>query len=147
MNTSDFKVAVVTDDGTTISRHFGSSRSYRVLSVSEGKIVNTETREKFSPHASGQNHLREMDNHAQGAEHHHEHLGAADGLSHEEKHHNMINTISDCKYCISQGMGYGIYQAMELKGLVPIVTDINGIEESVEALIAGTLINHSEKLH
>jgi predicted Fe-Mo cluster-binding NifX family protein len=41
------KIAVITDDGKTISQHFGRAPYYLVLTIEEGKIVNREMRDKM----------------------------------------------------------------------------------------------------
>ena len=57
------KIAVATDDGTTVSQHFGRALSYTVITVKDGQIANKETRDKTGHHtfAAQQNastHLR-----------------------------------------------------------------------------------------
>jgi len=39
------KIAVISDDGKTISRHFGRAPYYLVLTVEDGKIVAREQRD------------------------------------------------------------------------------------------------------
>ena len=41
------KVAVITDDGKTISRHFGRAPYYVVLTIEDGQIIHREMRSKF----------------------------------------------------------------------------------------------------
>ena len=43
----DFKnsaIAIATDDGETVSSHFGRARFYEVLSFSDGKVIKRERR-------------------------------------------------------------------------------------------------------
>jgi len=40
------KIAAITDDGVTISQHFGRAPYYAVLTVEEGRVVRRELREK-----------------------------------------------------------------------------------------------------
>ncbi|MEN6409046.1 MAG: cupin domain-containing protein, partial [Anaerolineaceae bacterium] len=61
------KIAFITDDGKSISQHFGRASYYLVLTVEEGKIVNREMRSKL-----GHNQL--------GGEHHEESHGASHGM-------------------------------------------------------------------
>ena len=42
------KIAVITDDGKTISQHFGRAPYYMVFSVEDGKISGREMRDKLS---------------------------------------------------------------------------------------------------
>ena len=41
------KIAAITDDGKTISQHFGRAPYYVVVTVEEGKIANFELRDKL----------------------------------------------------------------------------------------------------
>jgi predicted Fe-Mo cluster-binding NifX family protein len=133
MTNNNYKVALVTEDGNTISRHFGSAPLYEVFTIESGKIVSRERKEKFNPHAPGMQH----EHHNHGEMGHHS----------DEKHNSMLQNISDCQFLISRGMGYGIYQHLENAKIKPIITDIALIEEAVKAVIDETIINHSEKLH
>jgi hypothetical protein len=40
------KIAAITDDGTTISQHFGRAPYYAVFTIEEDQIVNREMRDK-----------------------------------------------------------------------------------------------------
>ena len=40
------KIAVITDNGKTISRHFGRAPHYVVVTVENGKVIAREMREK-----------------------------------------------------------------------------------------------------
>jgi len=51
------KLAVITDDGKTISQHFGRALSYMVLTIEDGKITEREMRSKL-----GQTSFREKNN-------------------------------------------------------------------------------------
>ena len=46
----NYKVAAVTDDGETISQHFGRALYYEVLTIENGKIAKRERREKIGHH-------------------------------------------------------------------------------------------------
>lgn len=136
MAVQNFKAAAVTDNGITVFQHFGSAPGYIVLTVENGKITNREQRDKFNPHGAGQQH------------HHHDHEhGEGHGQQQMDKHQSMISNIADCQYLISRGMGYGIYNHLQTANIEPIITDIPNIEDAVQAIIDGTIINHSEKLH
>jgi len=44
-------------------------------------------------------------------------------------------------------MGAGAYQSMEQAGIRPIVTDLVNIDEAVQAYLAGSILDHTERLH
>ena len=130
------KIAVITDDGKTISQHFGRAPFYKVFSVDDGKITGSELRDKM-----GHNQFSP----AGHEEHHHEQHGQ-DESSHN-KHTQMADSINDCKALICGGMGMGAYDSMRRLNIQPIVTDLTDIEVAVQAYIDGKLIDHIEKLH
>lgn len=131
------KIAVITDDGKTISQHFGRAPYYMVLTIEEGKIVNREMRDKLGHNQFSPNQHSEQ--------HHGEHHGH-DGEAHS-KHASMVETIADCKALICGGMGMGAYDSMKRLNIQPIVTDISDIEIAAQAFIDGKLIDHTELLH
>lgn len=133
----NMKIAVITDDGKTISQHFGRAPYYLVLTIEEGKIVAREMRDKM-----GHNQF-ESDAHASqghGANH------GMDSDSHN-KHVNMAEVISDCKVLLCGGMGMGAYESMRRLDIKPLVTDLQDIDAAVQSFINGDLIDHTELLH
>jgi len=44
-------------------------------------------------------------------------------------------------------MGAGAYASMRERGIRPIVTDVQDVDEAALAYAAGTLVDHVEKLH
>ena len=133
----NMKIAAITDDGKTISQHFGRAPYYQVLTIEEGKIINREMRSKIGHNDFlNQPHAEE----AHGAVH------GMDSASHD-KHVSMAQTISDCKALLCRGMGMGAYESMRRLNIQPIVTDIEDIDEAVQAYIDGKLVDHTELLH
>ena len=130
------KIAVITDDGKTISQHFGRAAYYMVLSIEEGKIIGRELRDKM-----GHNQFSAAGN----EEHHHEQHGL-DDASHD-KHTQMAGSITDCQAVVCGGMGMGAYESMRRLNIQPIVTDLREIEVAAQAYIDGKLVDHTEKLH
>ena len=131
----NYKVAAVTDDGITISQHFGRAMYYEVLSIENGEVVKRERREKMGHH-----------NFAQEEHHHSSEQHGFDESSHN-KHVSMADAIKDCKILLARGMGAGAYQSMLQLNIKPVVTDIRTIDDAVIAIINGTIIDHTEKLH
>ncbi len=130
------KIACVTDDGITISQHFGRAPYYAVLTVENGQIVGRELRDKL-----GHNHFV--------GEHHTEEHGArhgTDAASHD-KHVRMAHAIADCEALLCRGMGWGAYDSMRRLGIKPVVTDIARIDDAVLAYAKGTIVDHTELLH
>ena len=130
------KIALITDDGKTISQHFGRAPYYLVVTIDEGKVIDRETREKmghnqFSGHGHDEGH----------GEHH-----GLDSGSHG-KHAQMADAVSDCQVVICGGMGMGAYESMRRLNIQPVVTDLVEIEQAIQAYIDGKLEDHTERLH
>ena len=134
---NNFILAAVTDDGITISQHFGRAKYYEVIFVENNKVVKKERREKMGHH-----------NFANAEHHHHDHNGehGLDESSHD-KHVSMADTIKDCSILLARGMGYGAFQSLAQLDLKAILTDIKNIDDAVQSVIDGTIVNHTEKLH
>ena len=136
MENKTINIAAVTDDGITISQHFGRAAYYEVLFVENGKVVKREHREKLEHN----NFAQEEHHHQQGEQH------GLDQHSHS-KHISMAEAIKDCQILLARGMGNGAYQSMLQLNIKPVVTDIRYIDEAVESVINGTITDHIEKLH
>jgi predicted Fe-Mo cluster-binding NifX family protein len=129
------KIACVTDDGQTISQHFGRATHYVVVTVEDGLVVSRELRPKGAhPRATA------------GVEHVPGQLRGLGEGSHNA-HVTMAEVISDCDVLLCRGMGYGAYQSMQQVGITPMVTDVADIEEAVQTYIDGQLVDHTELLH
>ena len=135
MENKTINIATVTDDGLTISQHFGRAAYYEVLFVENGKVVKRERREKL-----GHNNFAHEEHHHSDGQH------GLDESSHN-KHISMADAINDCQILLARGMGNGAYQSMLQLNIKPIVTDIKNIDEAVQAFINGSIIDHTEKLH
>jgi predicted Fe-Mo cluster-binding NifX family protein len=137
MNTEKFKIAFVTDDGTTISPHFGRARYYEVLTVENGAVTARERRDKAGHHTFAEH------------EHGHEHHGAGHGMDEHSrgKHNMMMATITDCRLVVARGMGFGAYQHITEAGKQAVITEQGTIDDAVRQVIDGTLVHHEERLH
>jgi len=132
------RIAAVTEDGQTISQHFGRAPFYEVVTVEDGKIVGRERREKLGhAHFAGEHPSPE----AAGSDGH--------GLDPQaqSRHARMAAAIADCQVLLARGMGTGAHRSLAQVGIRPILTDIAGIDEAVEAVISGEIVDHVESLH
>lgn len=137
METKNFKIAFVTDDGNTISPHFGRAQYYEVVTIENGIMTHRERREKAGHHTF------------QGQEEHGEHHGSGHGFDEHSqgKHRMMTATILDCQILVARGMGNGAYQHIMNANIKPIITSIPTIDAAIQGIIKGTIVNHIEKLH
>ncbi|MCU0486504.1 MAG: NifB/NifX family molybdenum-iron cluster-binding protein [Anaerolineales bacterium] len=131
------KIAAITDDGVTISQHFGRAAYYLVTTIEDGQMVDRELREKLGhAHFINQPHPEEQPGQPHGM----------DTVSHN-KHLQMAETIADCEVLLCRGMGMGAYESMKTRGIRPIVTDIAAIDEAVMAYVRGEIVDQVERLH
>jgi predicted Fe-Mo cluster-binding NifX family protein len=150
------KIAAVTDDGRTISAHFGRARAYLVCTVEGGRVVAEELRDKAGHHtfaASGGHGHEHAHDHDHGDGHSHDHAhgehagGHGTGPGAVARHAAMTEPIRDCAVVLARGMGRGAYLALQQAGLEPFVTTEASIADAVRAYLAGELVNHTERLH
>ena len=130
------KIAVVTEDGTTISQHFGRAPLYLVVTVEDSKIVSKETRAKTGHHTFAGHHSEP----APGERHGYD-------AGSEVRHASMAEAIADCQVLLTGGMGWGAYDSIKSHNIETIVTDVEAIDEAIKLYIKGKLPNLMERLH
>ena len=130
------KIAVVTEDGKTVSQHFGRAPYYLVATAEEGKVVATERRNKAGHHAGG----AAQDEHSPGDRH-------GFDASAQASHASMASNIADAKVVIAGGMGWGAYESLKSFGIEPVLTDVTDIEQAVKLYLEGKLPNLTQRAH
>jgi predicted Fe-Mo cluster-binding NifX family protein len=131
------KIAAITDDGKTISQHFGRAPYYLVITVDDGQIVDRELRDKLGhAHFVNQPHDEDVPGGLHGT-----------GAASHGKHLQMAEAIADCEVLLCGGMGMGAYQSMVALGIRPVVTDIWEIEQAVKDYLEGKIVDQIERLH
>ena len=130
------KIAAISDDGVTISQHFGRAPLYIVLTVENGKIVNREQRPK-----SGHQNFAATEHQTAPGERH-----SYDAAS-QAKHRSMADTIADCQVLLAGGMGWGGYESLKSYNIEPIVTDVDNIDRAAQLYVAGKLPNLMDRVH
>ena len=130
------KIAFITDDGKTISQHFGRAANYLVLDMVDKQIIGRELRDKL-----GHNHFVEP---GEGPDHN---QGSGLTAASHKKHGQMAEVISDCEVLICGGMGRGAYESMQAFAIKPLVTDEVEIDEALQLFLEGQLKDQTEKLH
>jgi predicted Fe-Mo cluster-binding NifX family protein len=131
------KIAAITDDGITISQHFGRAPYYLVATIENKQIVKRELCNKLG-HAqfANQPHLEEQPSQLHGM----------DPASHN-KHMQMAEAIADCEALLCRGMGMGAYESLKVRGIRPVVTDIVIIDDAIMAYVKGDIVDQVERLH
>ena len=121
------KIAVASDDGTSVSQHFGRASSYVVFSVEEGKVTGREVRSKAHHHGTEPEHGRSRES----GSHHGGH-----------NHGGMVSPIADCAVVLAAGMGQGAYDSMRAQGIEPAFVRAGKAEDGVADYLAGRTIDH-----
>lgn len=130
------KIAVISEDGKTISQHFGRAPLYVVLTVEDGKVTGRETRPKMGHNAfAGQG-----EEHEQGQVHGY-------GPEAQSRHAGMAGAIADSQVLLAGGMGMGAYDSLKQLNIEVVMTDQRNIEDAVKLYLEGKLKNQKELLH
>ncbi len=132
MNFKNSTIAIATDDGATVSSHFGRACFYEVLNFSAGKVTKRERREKAGHHSFGP------------AESEH---GDYNGEAHEQRHQTMVSPVLDCQAVIVRGMGQGAVEHLRRSNLLPVLTGLHTIDEVIEAVAADSMDNDPRRIH
>jgi predicted Fe-Mo cluster-binding NifX family protein len=129
MATPNNTIAFVTDDGSTISSHFGRALYYELITLQDGKVTDRKRVSKAGHHSFG-------------PEAHGEH-----GHDDDHKHATMTAPLAGVAVLVARGMGVGAQQHLVTSGITPILTDLHTIDEAVEHYVAGTLVDNPRRLH
>ncbi len=131
------KIAAITDDGRTISQHFGRAAHYLVATVENGRIIDRQLRDKLGhTHFANEPHPAEIPGQPHGF----------DPIA-QDRHARMAEAIADCEALLCGGMGAGAYESMRQRGIRPVVTDLSSIDEAVRAYVQGQLVDRVDRLH
>lgn len=135
------KIAVVTDDQTTISQHFGRAHYYLVFTVEDGQVVHQELRDKLG---------HDQFQHEEHGHHDHDHdhqQGHGYGQHSQDKHSRMMANIGDCQILLAGGMGMGARASLEAIGVRAVLTNVRAIDAALDAYLAGQLEDQIRLLH
>ena len=135
------RIAVVTDDQATISRHFGRAQYYLVFTVEDGQVVQQELRSKL-----GHDQFQHEEHQDHEHDHNHEH-GHGYGQHSQDKHSRMMANLDDCQVLLGGGMGMGAYESLQRIGITPVLTDVSDIGAAIQAFLDGALEDQKERLH
>ena len=127
------KIAFVTDDGESISAHFGRASYYLVVEVADGKETGREMRDKLG-HSHFQNENHGHEEHAAGQPH------GFDPDS-QSRHGSMLAAIEDCDAVVCGGMGQGAVYSIQSMGKDLRLTDVGVINEALALYLADNLPN------
>jgi predicted DNA-binding protein (UPF0251 family)/predicted Fe-Mo cluster-binding NifX family protein len=116
------KIAVATNDGATVSPHFGRSRAFLVFDIQDGAIAGREER---------------PNSHAGGGCGHHDHAGGEHG---PHSHAGILAALEGCEAVLCGGMGWRAAEDLKSAGIKAYVVGAHcPAEEAVGLLITGKL--------
>jgi len=116
------RIAVPTNDGTSVSGHFGRSTGFLIFEIHDGQIQSRELRTNLAGHA-----------HAEGR------CGGADGQQAHD-HAEILSTLSGCEVVICAGMGRRAADALQSAGVTTVLARRAGsAEAAVDAYLKGEL--------
>ena len=117
------KIALPSDDGTTICAHFGRTLGFIIFDVTG----NTVTGQTYVPNT--------ITRHAQGlhSENDHEHA------HHEHSHGGILDALTEVTVVVAGGMGRRLFDDFSQAGKQVFVTSLSDAREAVEAYLAGKL--------
>ena len=116
------RVAVASEDGASISHHFGRSRCFLVFEVQDKQTVGRSVRDNtFTAHARGE---------CQEGQPHHHHHG----------HGAIVEALRDCEAVLCYGMGWRAAEELKQNGIQAFVLPSEmSPEDAVKAYLAGNL--------
>jgi predicted Fe-Mo cluster-binding NifX family protein len=118
------KIAVPTNDGKSISEHFGRSESFLVYEVENGQIKSRETRANLMNHSHEQGDC-------------HLHTGGG-----QQSHAGILSALAGCDVVLCAGMGQRAAEALATSGITPVVVAASAdAGEAVAAYLAGKLVS------
>jgi predicted Fe-Mo cluster-binding NifX family protein len=114
------KIAVASEDGISISHHFGRSRCFLVFETQDKQVTGQSLRENtFTAHARGE--CREGEPH----EHHH-------------GHGPIVEALGDCEVVLCYGMGWRAAEDLKQNGIQAFVLQGEMTpEQAVQEFLAG----------
>jgi len=124
------KIAFPTEDGQTISAHFGAAPLFLVIFLGDEGILLTEQRPKPV--------------HSHSAREEHAHDEKADGTG---RAHNMFAAIKDCQVLIARGLGQPAYQRAQDLGMQVFLVAERDIRAALAAYQSGMLVSDLRRVH
>ena len=120
------KVAIPTNDMTTISTHFGRTKGFMVYDIDKNNIsFNQYSLNTFTRHAKG-----DYEEHG----------------SHDHNHDGIFTAIGKCQVVIAGGMGKHLYDEFNQKGIQVFITEEKNIHKAIELLTKSELDNNTAKV-
>lgn len=120
------RIAIPTNDMTTVSAHFGRSKGFMVYDLNNTQVINFQyIINTFTHHAKNKN-----------KEHNH---------GREHSHETIISALANCDTVITGGMGKRLYSDFEEKNVQVFITQEKNIHKALKLLTTNALDNNTAK--
>jgi predicted Fe-Mo cluster-binding NifX family protein len=118
------KIAIASNDGISISSHFGRAAGFVVFDVEDGKVKERLYRKN-------------------------EHTGHALGMEgsgpHFDRHGIILDALKDCDTVIAHGMGRRIYDDLQSADIQPFIVEEDDVLKAVHLYLENKLEDHPQK--
>ena len=132
------KIAIASENGTTISKHFGKATQYVIINIEDGKILSREIRPKIA-------HLHpDCSKHKQCTC---ECRNQSCEASVYDRHRTMIINILDCSVLLTGGMGWGVREMLTSRKIKPVITKCENLEDAVKLYLMDNYPHTMENLN
>jgi predicted Fe-Mo cluster-binding NifX family protein len=131
---STVKLAVPTNDGQTIFAHFGRAEAFKIFTLDEANIIQSELRGSLDNGRSD----HEDDHHHDHDEHEH---------GHHHDHDDKFAMVADCQILLAGGMGQPAHDRLQTMGLTVILTGEKKIQQALRLYQTGELRNDPRRVH
>jgi predicted Fe-Mo cluster-binding NifX family protein len=116
------RIAVPTNDGTSISDHFGRSAAFLIFETENGQIKSRRLKSNVGKHS-----------HPRG-----EHKDPSTN-THPHDHAGILTTLEGCELVICIGMGHRAAEALKGRGMQIVFAAPGPADETVAAYLSGNL--------
>ncbi len=135
------KIAIPSNDGVTISAHFGRSKGFIIAEINDNQVISKNyLYNDFTHHSHAHHNHNDINAH----HHSHEHHNHNDSDAHHHSHDGVFEALKDCEAVISRGMGRLLYDELVSNNKTIFITNINDVDESLMEFIKGNLDNNPE---
>ena len=121
------RIAIPTNDMTTVSAHFGRTKGFMVYDLEVNKVTNF------------QYILNTFTGHAKNKHKDHDHG------EHQHSHETILNSLKNCDVVIAGGMGKRLLNDFDKNEIQVYVTQEKNIQKALELLTKGVLDNDTAK--
>lgn len=122
------KIAVASENGRTVSDHFGKATQYIIFNTVDEEIMSRISRPKSCQ--CDCKVVGQCENGC-GCENHPAEAGSFD------RHRCMVLNILDCSVMMAGCMGWAVREGLKSCGIKPVIADTEDIEEAIKLYLAG----------